>query len=80
MPFAPNWLGVDMAPYQARVVAERDDLLAKTEKLRSFVRGTHFPLVERGERRRLIAQELAMSDYLECLNERIEAFECSPES
>lgn len=66
---------MSLQPHQLRVVAERDDLNRRVESLRAFIRSDTFKAVERDERRRLIRQEVVMTEFAEILSERIAAFE-----
>lgn len=63
-----------MAPHQERVIAERDELSEKLDKLRTFLTSMIFTSLPRDEQRRLTRQTLIMSDYLDVLDERIAAF------
>jgi hypothetical protein len=62
----PEWL--------ERVIAERDELKTRLDKLTSFILGPLFLAVEESERDRLKRQESYMAAYLYILNERIEHF------
>lgn len=64
-----------MESYQLRVIAERDELDGRLEKLRTFAHGRTFVDVDRDEQRRLMRQMLIMSDYLDILDQRIAAFQ-----
>lgn len=63
-----------MQAYQERVVVERNELSEKCDKLRTFTNSKAFENLPYKERGRLTRQYLAMSSYLDILNERIEAF------
>lgn len=63
-----------MQPHQQRVVTERDELAEKLTKLNSFIGGQIFNGLPADERVRLAKQAGLMKDYLDILNERIEAF------
>jgi hypothetical protein len=63
-----------MQPHQERVVVERDELSEKIGKLRTFTNGAVFSTLPYEERGLLTRQYLAMSNYLDILNRRIEAF------
>jgi hypothetical protein len=64
----------ELAPHQQRVVAERDELLDRLRKLRSFITGFVYLDLDQEEQKRLAAQDMAMEKYLTILNERIGAF------
>ncbi len=64
-----------MQPHQERVIVEQKELSEKLDKLRTFVGGHSFSGVLRAEQLRLMRQLLAMSTYLDILNERIAAFQ-----
>lgn len=63
-----------MQPHQQRVVTERDELAEKLTKLNSFIGGEIFNGLPADERVRLAKQAGLMKDYIDILNERIEAF------
>ena len=63
-----------MQAYQERVVVERDELAEKLDKLRTFRHQEIFEMLPYQERGRLTRQLMAMSSYLDILNERIAAF------
>jgi hypothetical protein len=65
----------NLQPHQARVVVERDQLNARLINLRAFISAETFYQVEREERKRLIRQEICMTEFVQVLNERIEAFQ-----
>lgn len=62
-------------PYQERVIAERDELAVRHQRLTEFLAldSTHEE-ISQPEINRLIRQHHAMSSYLSVLNERIEVF------
>jgi hypothetical protein len=66
-----------MEAYQERVLAERDELSERLDKLRTFLNSAKFDAVPRPEQVRMTRQYLAMSSYLDVLNERIAAFMAS---
>jgi hypothetical protein len=62
-------------PYQQRVVEEHAELVKKLTGLRKFIADTDvFQKVDRDERRRMIRQEVVMTEYADVLDERIKAF------
>jgi hypothetical protein len=63
-----------MQPHQHRVVTERDELADKMTKLNSFIGGEIFNGLPAEERIRLAKQAEIMKDYLDILNDRINAF------
>jgi hypothetical protein len=63
-----------MQPHQERVVAERQDLKTKIERLSAFTTSEAFSFVGGEERERLRRQLTAMKQYEEVLGERIGAF------
>lgn len=64
---------MSLLPYQERVIAEKAELVEKTQKLREFLEAcpSH---VDEEERRRLTKQLCAMQDYSGILGQRIDAF------
>jgi len=60
--------------YQQRVVAEKQELDEKLEKLNAFGRGDVFPTLPEEEQERLIRQSKIMDQYSVVLGERIAAF------
>ena len=64
----------NLKPHQSRVVAERDELAERYNKLGDFRNTVLFESLEKAERQRLEQQHRIMGWYLEVLNERIEAF------
>lgn len=62
------------APYQQRVVTERDELADRLAKLLDFLRSPLFLKLDAAERSRLRNQARFMDGYLAVLGERIEAF------
>jgi len=72
-----------MAPYQKRVVKEKEDLDEKIEALTAYIgaNGTaegQFASLHGGERERLVRQLSCMREYSEILGERITAFGAVP--
>lgn len=65
---------IQLQPHQQRVVDEKAELERRLTGLRAFIAGTTFPLVDREERRRLMKQEILMTELAELLAERIAAF------
>lgn len=63
-----------MQPHQQRVVDEKDELAEKLTKLNSFIGGTIYDSLSVDERNRLCRQAAVMKDYLDILNDRINAF------
>jgi len=64
----------NFAPYQQRVVEERDTLNKRIASLHAFINSETFQSVERAERNRLIRQEAIMMELSKVLGERIAAF------
>jgi hypothetical protein len=65
---------MDMQPHQERVVAERNELSERIEKLAAFFETDLFSSLPTAEARRLCRQYGHMKSYLDILDERIEAF------
>lgn len=63
-----------MEPYQHRVIRERDELHKKVDKLTLFKDSEAFENLEAVDRNLLQEQWMAMIDYLDILNLRIERF------
>ena len=63
-----------MSTYKSRVVEEREELMAKLERLHSFINSAHFNGVLVAEQLRLKRQASVMEEYIGILRERIEAF------
>jgi hypothetical protein len=63
-----------MQPYQERVVAERDELHEKIEKLAIFLDTPTYQNLPQPEQQRLLQQLVHMNDYLAVLDERTAAF------
>ena len=63
-----------MPDYQLRVVAERDELRDRLERLETFIQGPKFPEVNVEEQHRLQTQADAMQLYLNILIDRIGNF------
>lgn len=63
-----------MQPHQERVVAERDELADKWNRLRVFISGSVFTSLLADEQARLRRQERIMEEYVTVLNERIASF------
>jgi len=66
---------MSLQPHQERVVIERNRLGYDLAALRAFIAGEKFRSVDRAERQRLLRQETIMTEYVQVLNERIEAFQ-----
>jgi hypothetical protein len=66
---------MDYLPHQQRVIAERDDLSEKLNKLRAFIGSHKFNDVTPPERMLLWAQDQCMNAYLTALNKRIELWQ-----
>jgi hypothetical protein len=68
----------EKAPYQQRVVYERDQLEDRLSKLNAFINASGSPSIfdslPHDERARMSAQAHYMSQYLSVLNDRIAAF------
>jgi hypothetical protein len=62
-----------MQPHRERVVVERDELAEKLTKLNTFIGGEIFHKLPAEEKVRLAKQGGAMKDYLDILNDRINA-------
>lgn len=63
-----------MAPYQKRVIDEKNELDVKIINLSKFVHGPLFEVLSDCERDRLQRQLGVMMLYSDILNERIQAF------
>ena len=63
-----------MAPHQQRVVAEREELVHKLDKLIEFLKGDIFKSLPEDEQWRLRRQSNAMREYASVLAERIVHF------
>jgi len=63
-----------MKPFQQRVVTERDELAEKLTSLDSFIGGEIFKVIPAEEKIRLAKQAVVMKEYLDILNDRINAF------
>ena len=63
-----------MEAYQERVLAERRELSERLDKLRTFNNSATFVALPYKERGRLTRQYMAMSTYLDILDERVFAF------
>lgn len=63
-----------MQPYQERVVAERDDLQGKIDRLLAFINGDTFKTIGNGEQGRLREQFTHMDSYVAVLQRRIDHF------
>lgn len=63
-----------MAPYQERVIAERDDLQQKIEALERFTGTDQMRSLSLKDQYRLVRQLNHMRSYRDVLNERIEDF------
>jgi hypothetical protein len=63
-----------MQPHEERVVAEKDELDEKIQKLVAFMGGTIFASLSDDERSRLSIQLQHMNGYSEILGQRIAAF------
>jgi hypothetical protein len=63
-----------MKPFQQRVVTERDELAEKLTSLDSFIGGEIFTVIPAEEKIRLAKQAGVMKEYLDILNDRINAF------
>jgi hypothetical protein len=63
-----------MQPHQQRVVTERDELAEKLTKLNAFTGTAVFTGLPEAEQFRLTRQAGIMKDYLDILNDRINAF------
>lgn len=65
----------NLEPHQYRLLNERAELRDKLGKLLEFIRCEAFPMVPPPERDRLQRQANHMGEYLNVLNERVEAIE-----
>ena len=64
-----------MKPFQERVVAERDELKCRLDKLNAMLMGGGiYDTLPKDEQVRLTLQSVCMTEYLRVLNERIAAF------
>ncbi len=63
-----------MEPYQMRVIAEKDELDDKIEKLIHFIRSDEFLKLDESEQTLLRRQEVLMELYSETLAGRIANF------
>jgi len=63
-----------MAPHQQRVVAEREELVHKLDKLTEFLKGDFFKTLPADEQERLTRQHGIMEQYSNVLAERIVHF------
>lgn len=63
-----------MLPHQERVVAEKKELDAKLDSLKSFIEGDIFKTLPVDEQRRLNRQFDVMVEYSGILGQRIDAF------
>lgn len=63
-----------MLPYQARVVAEKEQLDERMAALLRFIVSPTYGDLDAAEKRRLRAQLWIMADYSDILGERIAAF------
>ena len=63
-----------MEEFQARVVAEKEELDSKRDKLTAFIHGPIYAKLPEDERFRLMRQYCHMGDYSAVLGERIAAF------
>ena len=63
-----------MKPFQQRVVTERDELAEKLTSLDSFIGGEILKVIPAEEKIRLAKQAGVMKEYLDILNDRINAF------
>jgi hypothetical protein len=63
-----------MQPHQERVVIEHKDLSEKLAELDAFCEGDAFKKLDATDRKLLLEQGLAMSDYLRILDHRINRF------
>ena len=63
-----------MAPHQQRVVAEREELVHKIDKLTEFLKGDTFKSLPADEQDRLNRQLAIMEQYSNVLAERIVHF------
>lgn len=70
--------GAGLQPFQQRVVAERDELTLRTQKLMDFMDTDTFRGLGLAERARLYDQASAMTQYGNALAARIAAFGETP--
>ena len=63
-----------MGAYKERVVAEKNELDVKIEKLRDFIESETFNETSVEEQKRMRRQELLMQLYSEVLADRIKGF------
>ncbi len=65
----------NLEPHQYRLLNERADLRDRLERLLEFIHCPAFPCVDPAEQKRLRLQADHMGEYLNVLNERVEAIE-----
>ena len=64
-----------MKPHQERVVVELEELSTKLQKLNEFIENnSNFAAIDSDEQSRLKRQSEIMQDYVNILQERINAF------
>jgi hypothetical protein len=63
-----------MEDFQKRVVAEKEELDSKIEKLSTFIHGPIYAKLPEDERMRMMRQFCHMKDYSNVLGERIAVF------
>ena len=63
-----------LLPHQQRVVAERDELIDRLQKLMAFLASPTFDALPKEERHHLVQQQAAMSLYATILGSRIAGF------
>lgn len=62
-------------PWQERVIEERDELSSRLEKLSNYIdTNVHFNALDDYNKGLLVAQRMAMGNYLDILNRRIDNF------
>lgn len=65
----------ELAPYQQRVIVEKQELDDKITKLLAFTKGEIYRKLPADERDRLRRQFRLMDEYSEVLGERIDVFQ-----
>lgn len=64
----------EYARWQKRVIKELNDLQAKQQRLRCFIKSDQFDKLDMSERQRLLTQDSAMHLYAYVLTQRIDHF------
>lgn len=64
----------DLQPHELRVIAEREDLAARLERLQTCMATPAFTNLDAAEQFRQVRQHTHMTGYLAALDDRIAAF------